>query len=159
MFFAELSLLVVNVIFFLSDCIRRKRRSQFCYAASGRNYATEGDNLLLFWKLQMIGIDVGLGVHAEDAIVGGGEDLESGRDGTTAVVGGLSFGTRRGKVQDKEIRIPLRIIAMLFEPRHDRLVLLGMIVPSLSRRQFSIVVFRQRIHRQPIVIEVHFVQK
>ena len=64
----------------------------------GDKYIAKMNNELFLGEIKMISIDILLCVHTVDAIICSGEYLETGRDGTTAVVGGLSFGTWRSEV-------------------------------------------------------------
>ena len=94
----------------LSDTIRRKGRTLF------------------FVDLHVIGIDVGLGVHAPLAIVLGGEDRLFG-SGSPAVVGGLFFGAFNLEVLDKEEGVALRVRTMFDEPQDDGSVFVRMSCP------------------------------
>ena len=48
-------------------------------------------NELWIGESEVVAVDVVLGVHAEDAVIGSGTHMDAGRDGTTAVVGGCGL--------------------------------------------------------------------
>ena len=99
------------------------------------------------------------GVHAPCFVVFGGDDLNAFRDHLAAVVMWLSERSRGSEVQDKEVRVSLGVVSMLAEPLHDGSMLFRMLIPDFLRRHLSVVPFGLRIHRPPIVIKVHLVQK
>ena len=85
----------------------------------------------------MIGVDVGLGVHAPLAVVHGGENRLFGSS-FAAVVGGLSFGAFNLEVLNEKERVPLRVCAVFDKPQDDGFVFVGMFRPFDFRSGFAV---------------------